>query len=299
MAKKSNAKRSKSGAKTPRGASRPGSPIPAADDSAAGREGEQAADIEVEEEAMKGNVDEEAEQESVAGTDAAAATEAERTDEVEVVREEEMSMPTRVNGTTGNGDNPTMNGLGQNSERSQVQTDEVPAADGVDDADKAIDATTPVVQDALAGDDETSAPVEIQDDGLRSSVDDEGSADTEEIPSGVEQAEGDTVDEQEEAHEIVPAVHPTPSDPGSESDDENEDPEDDQTRIQTLETDLAQTLREKEHLSTQYRTLLGKLQQMRNSLGEKLKEDAVSRSTRFGVGTAGERRWEQESERGG
>ncbi|RSH85847.1 uncharacterized protein EHS24_004027 [Apiotrichum porosum] len=41
-----------------------------------------------------------------------------------------------------------------------------------------------------------------------------------------------------------------------------------------LEAELERTRAEKDHLSNQYRTLLGKLTAMRNSLGEKLKEDA-------------------------
>ena len=63
---------------------------------------------------------------------------------------------------------------------------------------------------------------------------------------------------------------------GEEDEEDDEDQDQEQDRIQALESELAQTVREKEHLSTQYRTLLGKLQAMRNSLGEKLKEDAVS-----------------------
>jgi hypothetical protein len=63
----------------------------------------------------------------------------------------------------------------------------------------------------------------------------------------------------------------------AEGDDEDENGDE---RIENLEAELAQTVREKEHLSTQYRTLLGKLQAMRNSLGEKLKEDAVSRRSK-------------------
>ena len=46
-------------------------------------------------------------------------------------------------------------------------------------------------------------------------------------------------------------------------------------RIAQLEDDLATTRGEKEVLSNQYRTLLGKLTAMRASLGEKLREDAV------------------------
>jgi hypothetical protein len=44
----------------------------------------------------------------------------------------------------------------------------------------------------------------------------------------------------------------------------------------SLEAQLERTRAEKDQLSHQYRTLLGKLTAMRNTLGEKLKEDAVS-----------------------
>lgn len=43
-----------------------------------------------------------------------------------------------------------------------------------------------------------------------------------------------------------------------------------------LSTQLERALSEKEHYYNQYRSLLGKLTAMRNTLGEKLKEDAVS-----------------------
>jgi len=49
-------------------------------------------------------------------------------------------------------------------------------------------------------------------------------------------------------------------------------------RIAKLQDDLVTTRQEKEVLSNQYRTLLGKLTAMRASLGEKLREDAVCRS---------------------
>lgn len=49
-----------------------------------------------------------------------------------------------------------------------------------------------------------------------------------------------------------------------------------------LEAELERTRAEKDHLSNQYRTLLGKLTAMRNSLGEKLKEDAVGCNRPFG-----------------
>jgi hypothetical protein len=46
-------------------------------------------------------------------------------------------------------------------------------------------------------------------------------------------------------------------------------------RIGQLEHDLSTTRQEKEVLSNQYRSLLGKLTAMRQSLGDKLREDAV------------------------
>jgi predicted nuclease with TOPRIM domain len=46
--------------------------------------------------------------------------------------------------------------------------------------------------------------------------------------------------------------------------------------LEAVQAELERTRSEKEHLNTQYRTLLGKLTAMRNTLGEKLKEDAVS-----------------------
>lgn len=46
-------------------------------------------------------------------------------------------------------------------------------------------------------------------------------------------------------------------------------------RIAMLEEELAVTKQDKEVLGNQYRTLLGKLTAMRQSLGDKLREDAV------------------------
>jgi hypothetical protein len=47
-------------------------------------------------------------------------------------------------------------------------------------------------------------------------------------------------------------------------------------RVSQLEAELALVRQEKDVLGNQYRTLLGKLTAMRTSLGEKLREDAVS-----------------------
>jgi hypothetical protein len=49
-------------------------------------------------------------------------------------------------------------------------------------------------------------------------------------------------------------------------------------RTRELENELAVVKQEKDVLGNQYRTLLGKLTAMRQSLGDKLREDAVSRS---------------------
>jgi hypothetical protein len=50
---------------------------------------------------------------------------------------------------------------------------------------------------------------------------------------------------------------------------------DDASRITQLEEELEVVRGEKESLGNQYRTLLGKLTAMRQSLGDKLREDAV------------------------
>jgi hypothetical protein len=48
--------------------------------------------------------------------------------------------------------------------------------------------------------------------------------------------------------------------------------------------ELERVRAEKDHLSHQYRSLLGKLTAMRNTLGEKLKEDAVGLGAASGAG---------------
>jgi hypothetical protein len=45
--------------------------------------------------------------------------------------------------------------------------------------------------------------------------------------------------------------------------------------VSKLQQELERTREEKDELATQYRNLLGKLQNMRNSLSNKLKQDAV------------------------
>lgn len=48
------------------------------------------------------------------------------------------------------------------------------------------------------------------------------------------------------------------------------------SRVVSLEAELERVTGEKDHLETQYRSLLGKLTTMRSTLGEKLRQDAVS-----------------------
>jgi predicted nucleic acid-binding Zn-ribbon protein len=55
-----------------------------------------------------------------------------------------------------------------------------------------------------------------------------------------------------------------------------EESTDNASRISQLEEELEVVRGEKESLGNQYRALLGKLTTMRQSLGDKLREDAVS-----------------------
>ena len=52
--------------------------------------------------------------------------------------------------------------------------------------------------------------------------------------------------------------------------------ETEEERIRRLEDELLRTREEKEQFEAQYRSLLGKLTNMRNTLGDKLKQDAES-----------------------
>jgi hypothetical protein len=63
---------------------------------------------------------------------------------------------------------------------------------------------------------------------------------------------------------------------GSDADPDADADVDASSRIAQLESALSSTTAEKDQLETQYRTLLGKLTAMRQSLGDKLREDAVS-----------------------
>lgn len=53
--------------------------------------------------------------------------------------------------------------------------------------------------------------------------------------------------------------------------------EEDRETIKRLEATLSKTKAEKDAFEAQYRSLLGKLTTMRNTLGDKLKQDAVRR----------------------
>lgn len=75
------------------------------------------------------------------------------------------------------------------------------------------------------------------------------------------------------AEEPTPAPE-TVEKSGSDDEDEEEEEEDDSTRITRLEHELETTRAEKEQLGTQYRSLLSKLTTMRQSLGDRLREDA-------------------------
>lgn len=53
------------------------------------------------------------------------------------------------------------------------------------------------------------------------------------------------------------------------------EPEDPQTTIEQLRSELQKTQDEKESLAAQHQTLLSKVSNIRNTLGAKLKQDAV------------------------
>jgi hypothetical protein len=56
-------------------------------------------------------------------------------------------------------------------------------------------------------------------------------------------------------------------------------PEDDADPVTRLQRELEKTREEKETLAAQYRNLLSRLTTMKNTLGNKLKQDAVRRAT--------------------
>lgn len=74
-----------------------------------------------------------------------------------------------------------------------------------------------------------------------------------------------------------PSTSPPPPPPADlPPTDSPEESTDNATRISQLEEELEVVRGEKESLGNQYRALLGKLTAMRQSLGDKLREDAVS-----------------------
>jgi len=74
-----------------------------------------------------------------------------------------------------------------------------------------------------------------------------------------------------------PSTSPPPPPPADlPPTDQPEESTDDASRISQLEEELEVVRGEKESLGNQYRALLGKLTTMRQSLGDKLREDAVS-----------------------
>jgi hypothetical protein len=56
---------------------------------------------------------------------------------------------------------------------------------------------------------------------------------------------------------------------------DGDDQDEDLDPVQRLQLELERTIEQKEHLAMQYQTLLGKLTNMRTTLGNKLKQDAV------------------------
>lgn len=279
MAKKSNAKRSKSGTKTPNrepGASRPASPEPQGQ--AGEEDGPQVEDqVNTEDTAVK--------EKEVVEADGAATTtgtsETRSSQPVEVANGgDELEEPSKVNGTAGHhaDEEPTevqASNEDTTTDSSPVEGTAEAAKNGVGGIDPVPEATSipaeGVVTDST-GTEEKEAQTDTQEDTGAYQEDKSVTAD---VDQHIRQAkvEAETEDNNGEAAE---------GDEAGEEESEEDDEDQEQDRIQALESELAQTVREKEHLSTQYRTLLGKLQAMRNSLGEKLKEDAVSTFCSFG-----------------
>ena len=76
-----------------------------------------------------------------------------------------------------------------------------------------------------------------------------------------------------------PSTSPPPPPPADlPPSDSPEESTDNATRISQLEEELEVVRGEKDSLGNQYRALLGKLTAMRQSLGDKLREDAVSQT---------------------
>jgi hypothetical protein len=275
MAKKSNAKRSKSGTKTPNrepGASRPASPEP---QGKLGEEDEPQVEDQVKAEDTVVKEKEIVEAEEAVTTPGT--PERRSAQQVEAANEEdELEEPTKVNGTAGHqaDEEPTE----VQADNEDTTTDASPVdghvktvkngVGGIDPVPEAISSAADGVVADSTGTEEREAQTDAQKDTVAHQEDASVTADADERIRQAE-VEAETENNNGEAAEADEA-----GEEEEEEDDEDQDQE--QDRIQALESELAQTVREKEHLSTQYRTLLGKLQAMRNSLGEKLKEDAVS-----------------------
>ncbi|KAG7539611.1 hypothetical protein FFLO_03487 [Filobasidium floriforme] len=270
MAKKPNAKRSKSGTKTPNrepGASRPASPEP---QGKAGEEDEPQVEDQVKTDETT------VEKKEVVEAEGAATVIGDRetgfSQQVEAANEEdELEKPIKVNGTAGHraDEEPTE----VQARIEDTTTDSSPVegttkavendVGGIDTVTEAASSPAEGVVAESTGTGEREAQTDAQEDTVAHQEDKSVTADVDQHIREAE-VEAETEDNNGEAAEGDEA--------GEEEEEDDEDQE--QGRIQALESELAQTVREKEHLSTQYRTLLGKLQAMRNSLGEKLKEDA-------------------------
>lgn len=104
----------------------------------------------------------------------------------------------------------------------------------------------------MAGSHKASDSVTDAAKQLRSSIDSERSVDTSKSPPPLKNGSSDHASADATAN-------------GHESDDP----------LERLQQELDKSNKEKESLQTQYRNLLAKLTQMRNTLGNKLQQDAV------------------------
>ena len=269
MAKKSNAKRSKSGTKTP--TREPTSEVVSRSTSPeASVEGDDGDKYEGSPNVVGQSEDpQDADRPGIQPVEISSASiEAE---EAQAITEEEVTKT--LTAEDAERENPEQGGL-VSEEAAEEQLESI-AGEAPADSERTQDEASPIpqVEELNPADNEespenTEAPVTDHPAPVSSQPDTEepteGNIDSEDSPVVVNGHADDEVDQHDE-----PEAEPEVEDDEDETEDE---------RIQNLEAELAQTVREKEHLSTQYRTLLGKLQAMRNSLGEKLKEDAVSRS---------------------
>lgn len=91
-------------------------------------------------------------------------------------------------------------------------------------------------------------------------------------PDGFDEATQGQTNGYEETEEDLDHEHAT-DEPRQVAVSEDESPNE---RVARLEDELARTIGEKEAFEAQYKSLLAKLTTMRNTLGDKLKQDAVS-----------------------